>query len=100
MLIKFFVFEYCTLYYTIYPEKHSHIYSIAPSNEVLASNIVQDLTKKNKGGESMTLISCKRSPAISPYLVVATSMVKDCPIHATTELENCRNCENYNGERE
>jgi hypothetical protein len=48
----------------------------------------------------MTYISCKVSPAGSPYVVVATNMVKGCPRHETTELENCRNCENYSGERE
>jgi hypothetical protein len=62
--------------------------------------MVQDLIKKNKGGELMTLISCKMSPAVSPYLVVATNMVKGCPIREATELENCRNCENYITERE
>ena len=62
--------------------------------------MVQDLIKKNKGGESMTLITCKRSPSGNPYVVVATNMVKGCPRYETTELENCRNCENYVLERE
>jgi hypothetical protein len=43
----------------------------------------------------MTLINCKRSSFGSPYVVVATNMVKDCPVHKTLELENCRNCDNY-----
>ncbi len=43
----------------------------------------------------MTIIRCKKSPAVNPYVVVATNMVKDCPKYKTIELEKCRQCESY-----
>ncbi len=55
----------------------------------------QDLTKKNMGGEWMTIIRCKKSPSVNPYVVNATNMVKDCPTQKTIELETCRSCESY-----
>lgn len=40
----------------------------------------------------MTIIRCKRSPAINPYVVMATGMVKGCPQDNTVELAKCRDC--------
>ena len=47
----------------------------------------------------MTLIRCRKSTSVQPYVVVATDMVKDCPVHRTTPLADCRKCEYYIGER-
>jgi hypothetical protein len=47
--------------------------------------MVQDLTKKNIGGELMTIIRCKKSPSVNPYVVNATNMVKECPTLKTIE---------------
>ena len=57
--------------------------------------MVQDLTKKNIGGGLMTIIRCKKSSSVNPYVVSATNMVKECPTVKTIELANCRNCDNY-----
>ena len=40
----------------------------------------------------MTIIRCTKSPAVNPYVVLATQMVKGCPIHGTLPLETCRTC--------
>jgi hypothetical protein len=57
--------------------------------------MVQDLKKKNLGGGWMTIIRCKKSYSVNPYVVSATNMVKECPTVKTIELENCRNCDSY-----
>ena len=36
----------------------------------------------------MTIIVCKKAPAVNPYVAKATNMVKDCPIHKTIERES------------
>jgi hypothetical protein len=41
---------------------------------------------------TVTIIRCTKSPAVNPYVVVATGMVKGCPQHGMIELDNCRNC--------
>jgi hypothetical protein len=57
----------------------------------------------------MTLIVCRKSsplieqwhspdPSVSPYMVVATDMVKGCPSHGTIEHAKCKDCDSYNGE--
>ena len=48
----------------------------------------------------MTIIVCKKSSAVSPYVVMATGMVKGCPSHGTVEHVKCRACDSYTGERE
>ena len=43
----------------------------------------------------LTVIRCKRSPSINPYVVQATGMVKGCPQTNSIELDKCRDCSNY-----
>ncbi|MCW4039614.1 MAG: hypothetical protein NWE83_02555 [Candidatus Bathyarchaeota archaeon] len=43
----------------------------------------------------MTVIRCKRSPAINPYVAMTTGMVKGCPQHNSIELDKCRDCTNF-----
>ena len=40
----------------------------------------------------MTIIRCTKSPAVCPYVVIATGMVKGCPQHGTIELDSCKEC--------
>jgi hypothetical protein len=42
--------------------------------------------------KQLTIIRCTKSPAVNPYVVVATGMVKGCPQHGKIELDNCRTC--------
>ena len=53
-----------------------------------------------EGGEYMTVIVCKKSSAVSPYVVMVTGMVKGCPSHGTVEHVKCKVCDSYTGERE
>jgi hypothetical protein len=43
----------------------------------------------------MTIIRCKKSPSVNPYVVVTTNMVKECPTQKTIELDNCRICVSF-----
>ncbi len=47
----------------------------------------------------MTIIRCKKSHSVNPYVVVATSMVKDCPIQKTIALDSCRICDSFSREQ-
>ena len=62
--------------------------------------MIQDLKIKNIGGGWMTIIRCKKSSSVNPYVVAATNMVKECPTQKTIELDNCRNCGSYVKEQE
>ena len=48
----------------------------------------------------MTIIVCRKSSAVSPYVVAATDMVKGGPSYGTIEHAKCMTCDSYTGERE
>ena len=48
----------------------------------------------------MTIIVCKKSPHVNPYVVVTTQMVKACPLNGTIERVNCQQCEHHSRERD
>lgn len=43
----------------------------------------------------MTIVRCTKSPAVNPYVVLATGNVKGCPLHHEVAMDTCKACSSH-----